>query len=246
MIDFTGCAVNVAGYDLQASTASISVSNSRRAIKQHGTQGSHSQAPEGRIQGSVSVTYNLTDADTGIRSLTGINVFDVRIGPFNCYSGVLSSYSMDIQPYSPVSCQIEIDFYGGYNQTGAMTGISGGSGFIHGGTTTVESDLLWNNDIISASYSMSQSIEPIYKLGEYIPYGYKRNDGSINVSLEGTGFGSILTSPCSGYTTGKISLTGLCSTFSGDIDFSGFVINPNLSVSEGSEVQGSIEIFDTF
>ena len=246
MLDFTGCAVNVAGHDLQSSQASISISNSRIPLKQHGTQGSSSQAPQGRIQGSVSISYFITGLDSEMRNLTGINVFDVKVGPYNCYSGVLSSYSMSINPYSVVECQMEVDFFGGYNQDGDLSGIEAGTGYIHGGTSNVESDLIWNNDITSASYKISQNIEPIYRLGEYIPYGYKRNDGSIQIDIDGTGFGAVLSTPCEGFTSGAINLKGLCSTFTGQIEFSGFVTNPSVSISPDSEVVGSVTIFDTF
>ncbi|MHA2052011.1 MAG: hypothetical protein ACW99F_00315 [Candidatus Hodarchaeales archaeon] len=246
MIDFTNCPVNVAGYDILASQASVSVSNSRVAISQHATQGSPSQAPQGRINGSISISYYITGSDADIRGLTGINVFDTTIGPFRCYSGVLSSYSMSIEPYSAVVCDLQIDFFGGYDQGGSTSSIAGASGFVHGGISNVETDLLWNNDITSADYSISQSIEPRYKLGEYIPHAYKRNDGTINVSLQGTGLGKILTSPCEGYTSGSINLTGLCSSLNERIEFSGFVVNPNVSVSPDSEVAGSLEVFNTF
>ena len=62
--------------------------------------------------------------------ITGINVFDVKGGPYNCYSGVLSSYSMSISPYSVVQCQMEVDFFGGYNQDGDLSGIEAGTGYI--------------------------------------------------------------------------------------------------------------------
>lgn len=246
MIDFTNCPVTVNGNTILASDVSISVSNSRKALTQHGNQGSFGQAPQDRIKGSVSISYHITGSDSEMRDLTGINVFDVNVGPFNCYSGVLSSYSLSIEPYSVVTCNAEIEFFGGYDQTGSTSSIGKPSGFIHGGVSTVDTDLLWNNDIISATYSISQSIEPYYKLGEYVPCAYKRTEGSINVSLEGTGFGKIISTPCEGFTSGTLNLTGLCSDFGTSIEFSGFVVNPSVSLSQGEEVRGSLQIYDTF
>tara|TARA_R110000822_G_scaffold110654_6_gene241014 strand:+ start:39803 stop:40543 length:741 start_codon:yes stop_codon:yes gene_type:complete len=246
MINYENCPVNVAGYDLFANSASISVQNQRRGLKRHGTQGSYGQVNEGRLEGSVSVSYNIAEGDTGIRGLTGINVFNVTAGPFQCYSGVLTSYSMNIQPNSIVSCDVDISFYGGYDQTGIVGTIESSGDLMHGGTTNVDSDLLWNNDIISCSYSVNQSIEPIYKLGEFEPFAYKRSNGSISVNLQGTGLGKVLSLPCDGYTTGNISLQRLCAGGIVEIPFSGFASNPSLEISPQQEIVGSIEVFDTF
>lgn len=246
MIEFKNCPVNVAGNELLASDVTISISNSAKSIKEHAKQGTPKNVPEGRTRGSISISYITTNSDTGIRDLTGINVFNTSVGPFNCRSGLLTSYSLNLDAYSVAKSQIEISFYGGYDQDGTTGYINETGGFIHGGISNVESDLLWNNDIINVNYSMSQNINPIYKLGEREPHGFSRPEGSITVGLNGTGLGKILSDPCSGFATGSINISGLCSDFSDSILFSGFVLNPDLNISSNQEIIGSLEVFNTF
>jgi hypothetical protein len=65
---------------------------------------------------------------------------------------------------------------------------------------------------MSVNYSMEQSISPVYAFGELTPSGYTRDGGTIEVDLQGTGWGHIIDAStlCEGYTTGNISLDRLC------------------------------------
>ena len=248
MPTFENCVVTIDGNDIFATTASISIQNNRREIKGYGSQGSAGQVADGRLRGSLSVSYLLRGNDP-IRNLTGLSsdkIVNANIGPFRCYSGVLSSYSLNIEPYSPVSCDVKIDFYNGYDEGGSTSTMSQTGEFLHGGATTVSTDLLWSNDIIGCTYSLSQSVTPRYLLGELTPHTYKRENGTVSVALRGPGLGKVLTSPCEGYTEGTLNLTGLCSPINDEIPFSGFVINPSVNISPNQEIVGSLEVFNTF
>tara|TARA_R110000824_G_scaffold174380_3_gene352521 strand:- start:1811 stop:2581 length:771 start_codon:yes stop_codon:yes gene_type:complete len=235
-------------FNLLANSSSISISNPRRETKRFGTAGFHSQVLDGPMTAQLSVSYYMTDADSGVRGLftgDGIQLFNANVGPYRLYSGVASSMSMSIDPYSVVSCTLDIAFYNGYDQGGSTSTITAPGDVIHGGASDVSTDLLWTNDIISVNYSMNQGISPVYPLGGLAPTGYTREGGTISVDLEGTGLGSILdfTGVCEGYTTGNINLTGVCEgTVGGGIPFSGYVTDPSITVAPNEEIVGSLSV----
>tara|TARA_R110000824_G_scaffold23874_3_gene84745 strand:+ start:730 stop:1476 length:747 start_codon:yes stop_codon:yes gene_type:complete len=248
MPTFENCVVTIDGNDLFATNASISIQNNRGDVKGYGSQGSAGQVAEGRIKGSLTASYLLRGNDP-IRNLTGLSldkIVNANIGPFRCYSGVLTSYSLSIEPYSPVTCEVKMDFYNGYDQGGSTSTMDPTGEFLHGGATTVSTDLLWSSDIIGCTYTLNQAITPRYLLGELVPYAYKRDNGTISVSLKGPDLGKVLTSPCEGYTEGTLNLTGLCTPINDEIPFSGFVVNPSINISANQEIIGSLEVFSTF
>jgi hypothetical protein len=256
MITFANSPVRIEApsgtFNLLASTASISISNPRRETQKFGTAGFHSQVFDGPMVGQLSVAYYMTDSDTGVRTLfegdQGIQLFDANVGAYRLYSGVATSMSMSIEPYSIVSCTLDISFYNGYDQGGATSILTSPEDLIHGGASDASGNLLWTNDIISANYSLNQDISPVYPFGELMPSGYTRGGGTVEVDLEGTGFGSILdfSGICDGYTTGYINLTGVCaSTTGGQIPFSGYITDPSLSLGANQEIVGSLSVAGT-
>ena len=256
MITFASSPVQIEApkgtFNLLANSASISISNPRRETKRLGTAGFYSQILDGPMSAQLSVSYYMTDTDSGVRNLFtdgGIQVFNANVGPYRLYSGVVNSMSMSIEPYSVVSCTLDIAFYNGYDQGGSTGTLTTPTDVIHGGASEVSTELLWTNDIINVNYSMDQDIAPVYPLGSLVPTGYNRDGGTISVDLEGTGLGSILdfTGVCEGYTTGYINLTGVCSgTVGGGIPFSGYVTDPAITVAPNQEINGSLTVFGTF
>ena len=252
MITFENSPVNVAGLDLLASTVSISLSDPRRGTKRFGTPGFDSQVRQGPAEGRVSISYYLTDTNSGVSNLftgDGIQLFDISVGEYRCYSGVVNSMSMNIEPYSAVSCTLDISFYSGYDQGGTAGSLPTPPDVIHGGASEVSSDLLWGSDLASCQYALSHSISPVYPLGSLFPTGFTREDGSVEISLAGTGLGHIIdfSTVCEGYTAGAISLTGICEgTEGGTIPFSGYVVDPEITVAPNEEIKGSLTIFGVF
>ena len=215
MITFENSPVQIGDFTVLANSASISIQTPVKGTTRFGSPGFYSQIRDGRSVGSLSVSYYMTEGDTGVRSLftgSGIQLFDISVGPYRCYSGVANSMSMTIEPYSVVSCTLDVSFYNGYDQGGSTSNIDTPADVIHGGNSEASTDLLWGGDIISANYSMNHSISPVYALGELTPSGYTRDGGTIEVALEGTGWGHVIDTStlCEGYTTGNISLRGLC------------------------------------
>ena len=255
MITFANSPVQIEApsgtFNLLANSASISISNPRRETKRLGTAGFYSQILDGPMTAQLSVSYYMTDADSGVRCLftgDGIQLFNANVGPYRLYSGVASSMSMSIESYSVVSCTLNMAFYNGYDEGGSTSSLATPGDLIHGGASDVSTDLLWTNDIISANYSMDQDIAPVYPWGSLAPTGYTREGGTISVDLQGTGLGSILdfAGVCDGYTVGSINLTGLCEgTEGGSISFSGYVTDPSVSVGPNAEIAGSLSVSDT-
>jgi len=215
VITFENSPVQIGDFYVLANSASISISDPRRGTKSFGEPGFDSQVREGAAVGSVNVSYYMTSGDENVRNLftgNGIQLFDISVGPYRCYSGVANSMSMTIEPYSVVSCTLDMSFYNGYDQDGSTSNIVTPTGLIHGGASEASTDVLWGTDLVSVNYSMNQSISPVYNLGELMPGGYTREGGTIEVGLAGTGWGHIVDSStlCEGYTTGNISLDVLC------------------------------------
>ena len=215
MITFENSPVQIGDFYVLANSASISISDPRRGTKSFGEPGFDSQVREGAAVGSVNVSYYMTSGDENVRNLftgNGIQLFDISVGPYRCYSGVANSMSMTIEPYSVVSCTLDMSFYNGYDQDGSTGNIATPEDLIHGGASEAYADVLWGTDLVSVNYSMAQSISPVYSLGELMPGGYTREGGTIEVGLAGTGWGHIVDTStlCEGYTTGNISLDRLC------------------------------------
>jgi len=217
VITFENSPVKIGDFYVIANSASISISNPRRGTKSFGEPGLDSQVREGAAVGTVNVSYYMTTGDADVRNLftgNGIQLFDISVGPYRCYSGVANSMSMAIEPYSVISCTLDMSFYNGYDQLGATSNIDApsASGIMDGGASEASTDLLWGTDVASVNYSMAQSISPVYSLGELMPGGYTRDGGTIQVGIDGTGWGHIVdtTTICEGYTTGNISIDTLC------------------------------------
>ena len=255
MITFENSPVTIGGNTVLASSASIAISNPRRGIKQLGTAGFAGQVMDGPMVGNINVSYYITGVDSDIRGLfgagasAGIQVFDVSVGKYRCYDAVMESLSLSIEPYSAVTCEVSMSFYNGYDQGGSDGSLSAPDDVIHGGAATVTSDLLWSSDIVSCTYSLNQSVSPVYLLGELVPDGYSIEDTTVQVDIAGTGLGSILDFEgiCDGYAEGSITLAGVCDpTLGGSISFSGNVIDPQVTVAPGEEINGSLTVFGTF
>ena len=252
MITFENSPVQIGSFNVLANSASISLNNPMRGTTKFGTPGYYSEVREGRAVGTFSVTYYMTDTDEAVRNLfsgSGIQLVNMSVGPYRCYSGVANSMSMSIDPYSVVSCTLDMSFYNGYDQGGSHSSIATPPDLIHGGASDAYGNLLWGTDIVSCEYSLSQSISPVYALGERTPSGYTRNDGVLEVGLQGTGWGHIIdfSTGCEGYTTGYINLTGVCTgTAGGQIPFSGHIMNPDVTVAPNEEIIGSLTVFGTF
>ena len=255
MITFENSPVSIAGFTVLASTASISISNPRRGVKQLGTAGFAGQVMDGPMVGNISVSYYITGVDGDIRGLfgsgaaAGVQLFDVSVGKYQCSGVVMNSLSLNIEPYSAVSCDVGMSFYSGYDQGGSEGTLSTPGDVIHGGASTVDSDLVWSSDIVSCRYSLNQAVSPVYLLGELTPDGYSIEDTTVQVDIAGTGLGSILDfeAICSGAATGNITLTGICTgTAGGSIPFSGNITDPQVTVAPNEEINGSLTVFGTF
>jgi hypothetical protein len=241
-------------FDLLASSVSMSISNPRRGIKQLGTAGLAGQMFDGPMVGNINVSYYLAGAD-GVRALfgagggAGIQIFDVSVGAYQCQDVVMNSLSLNIEPYSAISCDVSMSFYNGYDQEGSAGALTPPADVLHGGATTVTSDLLWSSDIVSCTYSLNQSVNPVYLLGELVPDGYSIEETTVSVDIAGTGLGHILDFEeiCEGYVEGNITLAGICEEAIGDsISFSGNVTDPQVTVAPNQEINGSLTVFGTF
>ena len=152
---------------------------------------------------------------------------------------------MSVEPYSVVSCTLDMAFYSGYDEGGTTSTLAAPGDVIHGGASDVETDLLWASDIVSVNYSMDQDITPVYPLGGLLPTGFSREGGTVSVELEGTGLGSILDFEdiCAGYVEGSINLSGVCNEeIGGSISFSGNVTDPSISLGPNAEIEGSLSV----
>jgi hypothetical protein len=245
---------------LLASTASVSIANPRRGIKSLGIPGFAGQVTDGPMVGSVSVSYYITDSSSAIRGLFGagggdaVQLFDVWVGTTKCTDVVMDSMSINIEPYTPITCEVNMSFYGGYEILGApLAGPAAPDGVMHGGGSTVDptagaENILWNTDLVSCTYSINQSINPVYLLGNMLPEGYSIEDTTTEVTLEGIGLGKVLTFSelCPDLVEGSIAFSGVCAGATASLDFEGYVINPQITVEPNKEINGSLTVFGTF
>jgi len=246
---------------LLASTASISIANPRRGIKSLGIPGFAGQITDGPMVGTISVSYYAEDNSEAIRGLfgagedVGIQTFDVYVGTTKCTEAVMNSMSINIEPYTPVTCEVNMSFYGGYEiMEDPQDPPTAPDGVMHGGATTInpdqgDNDPLWSTDLVSCTYSLNQTINPVYLLGDMGPQGYSIEDTTVEVALAGIGLGTILDFDdiCPEETKGTITLKGVCEApLSDTLTFTGYIINPQITVEPNKEINGSLTVFGTF
>lgn len=247
-ITFQNAPIWINGVTKLASQASISEKTTFERREELGLQ-SVKTVPTSRPLGSFSATYYLSDDDSDIRGLTGINFISGAVGGYGFYSGLMTTYSINVEPNAVIQASLAIDFYSKINREMA-TGASptGGLDIAHGGAS-IPSGLSFNTGMHSFSYEISQAFTPFFQIGSVTGLiSAERTDGSITCSLNGSGLADALDSNFCGSGSGvNLSLRTVCGDEIGTISETGMQIaDCRLSLSAENEAVGTINLIKYF
>jgi hypothetical protein len=133
--------------------------------------------------------------------MTGIADTDTRAGAFgglNFSDAYARSYSLEIQPYSPVKISAAMDFYSALTSSVSSSSSDPTSlgywknRYAHGIRSYVAGVPSNINNTLSVSYSVSAIRRPIYLAGETTPTRVTKEGVEINMSFWGDNIGDFL------------------------------------------------------
>lgn len=201
---------------------------------------------QSRPNGSFSADFYLTSGDVDFwMSKTGAVRLTGQIGEIKFTEGYLNQFSFSIEPLSLIKGTIAGNFYQSLNWGSPYVDkvdISGlaGTGLAHG----AKSIIVNHGDAFSFNYSVLQTVEPHFAIGETGILGYRYLGGEISVQIEGTGLQGAVDYNCSNNNPEiEVNLNSLCGGNLGAISQEGFkVISSEIQVSESSDIVGKIEL----
>ena len=260
--DFKNTPVWLNGATIHADTASISESVGFEPIPTLGSQNKKLWAST-KPEGEMSFTFLVTNADDGIRSLTGCVPVSGSVGGYGFVSGFLTSYSINGEADSLLRGSASFSFFQAIEEISGQNDLTEEE-YAHGLNTLISTNhvrtvelteefsytvetMFFNDNFYSFDYSISQSITPYFLLGESEISSATLTDGSVSISLEGSGLGGAISYPCSDYSTVSIGLKDVCENKLGAIVESGMQVeDSSLALSSDKGLEGSISLRRAF
>ena len=158
-------------------------------------------APTNGLRGELSFEYYMTGAIPSYLNMTGIPDTKTRNGAFGGLAftdAYARSYSLGVQPYSPVKINSSIDFYSALtsnlsSSSSDPTDLSYWKNqYAHGIRSYVLGAPSNKNKTRSVDYSVSAVRRPVYLAGETSPTRVTKEAIEINMSLRGDNIGEFL------------------------------------------------------
>ena len=158
-------------------------------------------APTNGLRGELSFEYYMTGAIPSYLNMTGIPDTKTRNGAFGGLAftdAYARSYSLGVQPYSPVKINSSIDFYSALtsnlsSSSSDPTDLSYWKNqYAHGIRSYVLGAPSNINNTLSVDYSVSAVRRPVYLAGETSPTRVTKEAIEINMSLRGDNIGEFL------------------------------------------------------
>lgn len=203
-------------------------------------------APSSRIGGSFSATYYLNDNDTDVRSLTGINLCYGGLGEIGFENGLLKSYSINVGPYDVLQATVSFDFFSPIKRDFiAISAPETGIAFAHGSRSSV-STIVFNNNPFEFNYSLEQSIDAVYPLGNSGAIQYNFQEGQESCSLRGRSINDAIEF-CGDDVNIVLTLKDTCNISLGTIGVSGLKITDGeMSLNNDENLTSSVNLIRYF
>jgi hypothetical protein len=154
---------------------------------------------------------------------------------------------LSAQPFELIEVSAGFDFYNGIEEY-SDTGIYDPQDFsiLNGRFSSGIDNVGFNNKLLNYSYSIQQSVEPIYVLSESYPSGYSRSNGQITISVQGTGIADAVDFPCADLVTSSITLGSTCGE-SFTISTTGLKPEKvSIQAQVGAQMVGSVDLIKFF
>tara|TARA_Y100000034_G_scaffold64771_1_gene78398 strand:- start:5985 stop:6758 length:774 start_codon:yes stop_codon:yes gene_type:complete len=158
-------------------------------------------APTNGLRGELGFEYYMTGAIPAYLDMTGIPDSQTSDGSFagldfsNAYT---RSYSLEVQPYSPVKINASLDFYSALTTSIATDSTSPTSlpywknQYAHGIRSYVLGAPSNINNTLSVSYGITATRNPVYLAGQTSPTRVTKEAVEVNMTLRGDNIGEFL------------------------------------------------------
>lgn len=248
---FKNARITVDGKDLIAESVNISHSSSVDPYYEQGDRYNSNYVLTNGQKGSFQVSYYLTGEDFLKEYInTDSASFSGNFGGLHFESGYLESYSFQSAPNSPVVITVNGTFFDKIKGTFSPTydSISKNSNFYNHSDSTITaigSEIGSLSEVETYSYSVQNSITPVYYQNSFVPdrihFDRRRTEMSISFSelisdlgLTGqNGGASIVFNHPDGGALGSYSCSGK-------------MVSKSYSTSVGSKIRSEIRIFSEF
>tara|TARA_Y100001937_G_scaffold96442_1_gene131117 strand:- start:961 stop:1734 length:774 start_codon:yes stop_codon:yes gene_type:complete len=246
--------VKVGNDDIFADTASINVeaslSESRNIYGEI-----ERYAPTNGLKGQMSFEYYMTGALPTYLDITGINEADTRNGSFGGLGfsdAYTTSFSLDVEPYSPVMISSNMDFYSALTSNISSnfsnpTSLSNWTNkYAHGIRSFVVGTPSNINNTLSVSYSVSAQRMPIYLAGETTPTRVTKQGVEVNMTIRGDNIGDVL-AVSGNHAEITCHMLDMNSNHTLEkLRCSGQIVSQNLTVSAQNYLNGVISVRQVF
>lgn len=165
----------------------------------------------GRKSSNISISY-LGNGDNAFLPLesTGIQYLGIELDG-KLYSGLTTSFQASAEPLTPISISASfMSFSEPVERSGSAT-IESTERVYHGGGTVLALPSI-SVDPLTFSLSMSQSFQPIYRVGDSALAGLTRTDGSFSLSVRSDEPINEESYPCGDDVTATITFADVCGT----------------------------------
>tara|TARA_Y100000593_G_scaffold31767_3_gene62471 strand:+ start:229 stop:1230 length:1002 start_codon:yes stop_codon:yes gene_type:complete len=186
--NYNNVRLSVNGQELLADSASFSVNASSDHSAKVGQAGNFEYLPNAGLKTSASLSFFVTGQDPFYASTkqNESNIYSIDAAGLSLQTGYLNSYRFSASPHGPAKISIGLDFYEDFGGTFTPTTVQ-----------DEERDYLKFSDmdvtiqgidasskLISLSYDYSVAMEPVYRVGEVVPYRISYKEKSSSLSLE--------------------------------------------------------------
>lgn len=202
------------------------------------------------LNATIDVEYYITGKEDLIGSLTGEASCNGKFCGIHFSGACLTSYSVNIEPYKPVSFSASFSIYSGYHQetqTGSFVGST--SGLANGAFTELK-NFNKNNIGIDFPQKISYNVEserlPNYIIGHEYPQYVTLGKVNRGISIQGENIGPLIDFSGRDFATIKISPKNRGKIARGQtVECAGRIVSQNLTISKDSLMKGSVDIIES-
>lgn len=247
-VKYNECIVSINEEKIFALNASLSSNSSTKANVVYGGDVETYQAPS-ELSASVSFEYYVTGESDVISNLTGDISCTGSFGGINFSGAYLTNYSINIEPYMPVTFKADFNIYSGYQDLLSTGQFGSGKLNLANGAHTSLTNINYTNlgmdNPQRIDYTVTSERFPNYVIGEEFPQDVRLGSVVKEISMNGEDIGKVIN--FSGQDFAQIEMqpeTNNNLSRGQLITCNGIIKNQNLSVSKGGLVNGNIEIFE--
>lgn len=218
MISAKDTIIKIGDKQIPATSVRISESSTKSNIKSVGQRSSGFVAKD-RVSTNFAINL-LYNGEFDYESS-----FDLYVGDQFLSGCEYNYYSLEIQPYSPVTCTINGISPFRLSDTSNDT-LDGFGSFAHGAASEVSGIAVFSGGQLSASYSKTRNVSPSMQIGSYSTLLAKDfSEIEEVVRMAGDGITGYIDEPCPDRYNVSITLNDVCGNLLGSLSVTGMEIS---------------------